>query len=287
MKIHYNREKLQKITEDFSNLTGLDIIVTDRDYNELTGCFRGCAFCRMLQQDPEGKRRCDGDDAALLNVCRKSGRMETHVCNAGLTDIAVPIRKDGCLLGYLLFGRIRNSDRFSDIAPRLTWIGDRLPELEAAFSQLPFYNESQIGSIANIATAVSAYILSENMLGEDYDIITRRIGAYIDAHLTEQLSVGHLCKALNVTKNALYEHFHSDFHCTVSAYISRKRLELAKQLLIETDLSVQEIAERSGIKTYTYLFTLMKQSEGMTPQQYRKRYLDKYSRGKIYDLEAE
>ena len=285
MKIYYNAEKLQKITEDFSNITGLDIEIVDSEYNIIADCYKGCDFCQTIQNDREVKKRCYCSDMELFTLCRESYRLETHVCHAGLTDMAVPIKKNNLLLGYILFGRIRSTENFSDIYDRISWTNYDYEMLNQEFLKLKYYNETQIESIANVATAITAYILSESMLNEEYNSMTNQIIACIDNNLTLDLSVDFLCRELNISKNILYEHFHSSFHCTVNEYICLKRLEKAKQLLIETDFSVSDIAEMSGIRNYTYFFKLMKEHEGITPQQYRKKYSERRTKGQMYKME--
>lgn len=272
MNIRYNEKKLQKITEDFSNITGLDIVVVDSEYREIASCYKGCNFCQIIQNNGEGEMRCACSDMELLTRCRENNKLETHICHAGLTDMAVPIQKNNLVLGYILFGRIRNTENFSDIYNRVSWISCNYEKLDREFRKLKYFNETQIESIANVATAITAYILSEGMLNEEYNSMTSKIIACIDDKLTLDLSVDFLCRELNISKNTLYEHFHSSFHCTVNEYISQKRFEKAKQLLIETDFSLADITELSGIRNYTYFFKLMKKYEGITPRQYRQKY---------------
>lgn len=275
MNIHYNAEKLQKIIEDFSNITGLDIVVVDNAYHKIAGSYKGCNFCKMIQNTDEGEKRCVCSDKELLALCRKSNKLETHICHAGLTDMAVPIQKNNLVLGYILFGRIRNTEKFSDIYNCISWISCDYENLNQEFRKLKYYNATQIESIANVATAITAYILSEGMLNEEYNSMTNKIMTCIDDNLTLDLSVDFLCRELNISRNILYEHFHSSFRCTVNEYICQKRLEKAKRLLIETDFPVSDIAELSGIRNYTYFFRLMKKYVGVTPQQYRKEALEK------------
>jgi ligand-binding sensor protein len=44
--------------------------------------------------------------------CEKAGASVSHRCHAGLVDTVVPIKYDGSILGFILFGQIRD-DKFS------------------------------------------------------------------------------------------------------------------------------------------------------------------------------
>ena len=53
------------------------------------------------------------------------------------------------------------------------------------------------------------------------------------------------------------------------AYVSRIRVEAAKEMLLESPLSIAEIAARTGFQDGFYFSKKFKQLTGMTPRQYR------------------
>jgi len=57
-----------------------------------------------------------------------------------------------------------------------------------------------------------------------------------------------------------------------SEYITAKRMELSKQLLLTTDKTIVEIAEETGVKDPSYFSKLFKTSYNMTPSKFRKQY---------------
>ena len=56
-----------------------------------------------------------------------------------------------------------------------------------------------------------------------------------------------------------------------STYLRRGQIACAKQLLADTDLSMNVIAYRCGFGTRTTFFRAFKRETGMTPSWYRKR----------------
>jgi AraC-like DNA-binding protein len=56
-----------------------------------------------------------------------------------------------------------------------------------------------------------------------------------------------------------------------SSYLRRLQLERAKRLLLQTTLSMNEIAYQSGFGTRTTFFRAFKRQTGLTPKQYRLR----------------
>ena len=57
------------------------------------------------------------------------------------------------------------------------------------------------------------------------------------------------------------------------SYLTSIRMEQAKKLLLTTSLSITEISERSGYKDYRVFTKVFKKSEGITPSQYRRDFL--------------
>ena len=55
-----------------------------------------------------------------------------------------------------------------------------------------------------------------------------------------------------------------------SDYLTSLRLQKAKTLLKEPNLSIQEIAEQSGYTDYFYFTKVFKKAEGISPSKYRK-----------------
>lgn len=76
-------------------------------------------------------------------------------------------------------------------------------------------------------------------------------------------------------------HFHIDYltRClkkhtgmTPLQYVNYLKMEDAKRYLSQTDMTLNEIAERIGIADYNYFIRLFRQKTGHTPGDYRKRW---------------
>ena len=58
------------------------------------------------------------------------------------------------------------------------------------------------------------------------------------------------------------------------AYLTNIRMEQAKKLLLSTPLSIAEVSERLGYGDYRVFTKAFKKSEGVTPSQYRRNFLE-------------
>lgn len=80
--------------------------------------------------------------------------------------------------------------------------------------------------------------------------------------------------ALNcfISKYHMCREFKRQTGKTIATFLKEVRIREAKLLLIQTDLPVANIAEKSGFDSINYFFYVFKNVEGMTPLQYRKQY---------------
>ena len=108
------------------------------------------------------------------------------------------------------------------------------------------------------------------MLKPSYSLSMQAAIEHINANLSASLSVEEIAKNSNISKNTLYRGFKKEFGMTVRDYITQKRMETAEKLLKNTDLSIEEIADKVGFSTSAYFGSVFKKSKGISPLKFRK-----------------
>ncbi|MDZ8120465.1 AraC family transcriptional regulator [Pontiella agarivorans] len=94
---------------------------------------------------------------------------------------------------------------------------------------------------------------------------------FMRKHAYEEISVADVLKAVPMGRRVLERKFKLVFGRTPLEEIRRMRIDKARKLLAETDLSMQEIAEACGYATYNYLTQIFKRVTGVSPSVYRKQ----------------
>ena len=87
-----------------------------------------------------------------------------------------------------------------------------------------------------------------------------------DPELDQQL----LCRELGVSRASLFNKMKAITGAGTKEYITRIRLEKAKSLIENTDLSIAEISDLTGFASQSYFSTAFKNFTGATPSQYKK-----------------
>ena len=106
--------------------------------------------------------------------------------------------------------------------------------------------------------------------GRAINSITR----YLQEHLSEELSLSVLAEEFHLNPQYISQLFKNEIGVNFLTYLTGIRMEKAKKLLLSSSLSVAEVAERSGYADYRVFTKVFKKSEGVTPSQYRRDFLD-------------
>jgi LacI family transcriptional regulator len=94
---------------------------------------------------------------------------------------------------------------------------------------------------------------------------------YIRRHACDGLRVAELLARLPLSPSVLERRFRALLGRSPKAEISRVQLERARQLLAETDLPLDAVAEKAGLRDARYLCDVFARKTGMTPGAYRKQ----------------
>ncbi|MBP2241523.1 YesN/AraC family two-component response regulator [Cytobacillus eiseniae] len=93
---------------------------------------------------------------------------------------------------------------------------------------------------------------------------------YIDRHLKDELTQKNVAAHVHLNPSYFSVLFKEQVNLTFSEYVTRRRIQRAKELMISTNLTVNEVAYEVGYKTSKYFIKLFKEIEGVTPSTYRK-----------------
>ena len=93
----------------------------------------------------------------------------------------------------------------------------------------------------------------------------------IDARYSEPLDLDELARTANFSRYHFLRAFRRAFHVTPHEYLTRKRIERAKELLAESEFTVTEICFEVGFESLGSFSTLFHKIVGWSPSIYRAR----------------
>ena len=108
---------------------------------------------------------------------------------------------------------------------------------------------------------------------EDYFV---SIQNYLDSNYNENLNLDALAQQFSINKYYLQKQFKKKMGLSPNEYLTRVRLEKAKNLLRTTNETMTQIAQEVGY-TASYFDNVFKKYESVTPHIYRQRWYDSES----------
>lgn len=140
-------------------------------------------------------------------------------------------------------------------------------------------HKSEITNILN-AKHLTDLLTSSILNNNSYDDCTNKfrhklfsVKDYLDSNFTSQLNLEEIAEMFYISKFYLTREFKKAFGTTVIQYVLSKRIEYAKELLIYTNKSIEEISEACGFNDQSYFSRQFKKSENMTCLSFRKKHM--------------
>jgi AraC family transcriptional regulator len=97
----------------------------------------------------------------------------------------------------------------------------------------------------------------------------RRVIDYIEAHLSEPLTLGSIAASVGLTRMHFAAQFRLATGFTPSSFLRRRRVERAQQLLLESDWPVAQIALACGFGAQSHFSAVFKRMVGCSPTWWR------------------
>ena len=156
-----------------------------------------------------------------------------------------------------------------------------LPQTQMAALEQSLSLSTQISTCSELIQYELQHILKENFLfagqspadlpSEDI----RRVISYMEEHIAEKIDMDTLAAMAFLSRTGLIWKFHQQLDSTPQQVLIQLRMRLAKQLLLETDLSITQIAQQCGYANGYYFSNAFHSNTGMSPSAFRNFYLKK------------
>lgn len=263
----------------FTTVTGMPMALREPGSWQLP--FRGKpgenSFCALL-----AKR--NGSCAACLRLQEQLGKAAAHdactlTCPFGLSETAVPVRNGNELVALLQTGQVfrkkPDAAQFRRVQRKLREVGvGEIPGLEEAFFATPVMAPKRYEGVVQLLSVFARQLsaASNELLIEQANAeppVVTRAKEYIREHTSEELSLGQVARAVNTSASYFCRLFKKATGINYSQYLSRVRLEKAKQLLVNRNLRVSEVAFQVGFQSLTHFNRVFKKLLGQSPTEYR------------------
>jgi AraC-like DNA-binding protein/ligand-binding sensor protein len=272
----------QEYERAFAEATGLPVALRPVDSWQLPlhGKQNEGPFCALMAERSRACGSCLEVQEKLAQAA--NGEPATSVCPAGMSDTVVPVRLGDRLIGFLQTGQVfrkpPTQEQFERTAQLLAKWGvtmDRAALRQAYFATrvVPAKRHEAVIKLLSIfaqhLSALSNQILVKQENAEPP--LISRAKAFIAEHQTESLSLGQVAKSVNSSPFYFCKLFKKATGLNFTDYLSRIRIERAKNLLLNPNLRVSEIAFEVGFQSLTHFNRVFKHTVGQSPTHYREQ----------------
>lgn len=147
------------------------------------------------------------------------------------------------------------------------------------FSLLSFYDAvhkergRESGKVDEHVLACLILMLEEYARSQSYSELTRKILEYLRKNFRERITLNDVGRISYFSPIYCDTVFKREIGCAIIDYILTLRIEEAKRLLAQGDISIGKIAEAVGFADSNYFSRAFKKRSGYSPSEYRKNIL--------------
>lgn len=276
MSLQIAQSELTALLHDFYTLTGIRVVIFDNNFQEILAYpVPHCELCELVRQDKTRLAHCCQSDFASFAESRQRDKLVIYQCHAGLYEATAPIKSNGIVMGYMMFGQITENKHhlIESIAERFNLPADQIETWQNAARKVKQKNVTQIHAAAKIAEACTFYVLQKELVSLRHEKLADRMIQYIDENLAQDITARDLASKFLISRTKLYDILQKQLGMGIGEYIRRRRLDQARRLLISSEQKIVEVAEQFGFKDYANFSKAFKREFSLSPSAYRAKHL--------------
>lgn len=270
----------QEYERAFTEATGLPVALRPVETWQLPlhGKRHEGAWCALMAAKSRSCAHCLQTQEQLAQ--QATNEAYTITCGAGLCETMVPVRLGERLIGYLQTGQVfRKRPTEIQFERTAKLMGERgvdatRQEMHQAYFATRTMPARQHESVIKLLSIFAQHlsILSNQIIvrqGNAEPPVITKAKKYIEEHQTEDMSLAEVAKAVNTSSFYFCKMFRKVTGINFTDYLARLRIERAKNLLLNPNLRISEIAFEVGFQSLTHFNRVFKRILGQAPTDYR------------------
>lgn len=275
-------EMFQNYERAYTETTGMPITLRAVETWQLPlhGKRRENPFCALMAERSRTCAACLQTQEQLAHGAMNSACVMT--CSYGLCELAVPVKLGTQTIGLLQTGQVMRQKptaaSFDRAITKAKELGVELDHAKAreAYFATPVVSQKKLDSVSSLLSIFADHLsMKSNQIAvqaatAEPPVITKA-KQYIREHHTDDLSLGQVAAAVHTSVYYFCKLFHKVTGTTFTEFVSRTRIEKSKNLLLNPNLRISEIAYEVGFQSLTHFNRVFKKIVGESPTIYRAR----------------
>ncbi len=271
---------IQDMLVNFYAISGLRVGLHDEKMNIITEypvksqLYDDLRFCDKVRfHSPMFTQMCYDCDMQAYNRVSRTGKTYIYTCHGGFLEAIVPIMVDNVILCCFMIGQVRRAADCRQVQQLVQCVESEIEltaEMEEAYAAMPVMSLEKFTAFVYFLETCASHIYEKRFIRLQGKDLIEKFQRYVEEHIHESMSVNQVAAALHVSASHLARVIAGDMQTTFSDYLNHARIKVAKDMLLSTDLSVAEVAERLAYNDPTYFMRVFKRITGMTCTEFKK-----------------
>ena len=280
--IFYDKPQLVEILDAFYNLSGIQVGIYlyypngQFLFSHPSGM---SSFCSIIRTKPEIIEKCRKCDLLHMEKCKKEDAPIVFNCHMGLTEVVAPLKENNVVICYFMFGQLlieETKEQSSQIIyNNIKDAGFDDKMIKKAIKDIHCVSGSKLNAMVKILQAIISDVFITKIIDHPKITFIDNLNSYIDSNISKNILVKDICKHLNFSRNYLYMYAKKYIDCPLNEYILNRRINFAKNLLLNSNTIMKEICLKCGFSDYHYFARIFKRKTGISPRAFRHNKYNK------------
>ena len=237
-------------------------------------------ICQFLHTSPAGKQACQKCTQEAIEHSLNSGLPTIVKCHIGLNDAYVPLIVDGRNVGILSCGQFLfekpTESTYSEMQKRFRSFDLFVEEETMRSFSIPVFSERKFKALTAFMSGFGFFLSAAERHLEYVTMKSsikpiERAKFYIASHYAEDLTLQFVSKCCSISCSRLSHLFKDVLGLTFTRYLNEFRLQKARNLIVNSDLSVMEIALQVGFRSISHFNHLFRRTFSTNPLSLREQ----------------
>ena len=191
-------------------------------------------------------------------------------CYAGVGEFVFPLYAFDMVIGFIsVGGYVGSSEKRSGFALKYGFCEAKLERLakEELIFDVPDF-ELVKTLILPLSSMLTLYI-EKNSVSLAEENLHGKILSIIHTGYTRKLTVSEIAAACHYSTSCINRYFKEKSGETINEYLTKTRMKKARQLLLNSEMSIEDIAASTGFSDTNYFISSFSRFYGLPPKKYK------------------
>jgi AraC-like DNA-binding protein/ligand-binding sensor protein len=265
---------VQSMLNCFTKLLGIRIVSYSDDGKEISdrASQSNCQYCQLLKEQLDIEDQCHSLNRKMQLQSAQQKKVIRYQCHGGMVECAMPLYVSTQIVGYVMIGQFRISDKMPsnicDLWAKLVGTD----ELERAYHEAPCFKRERINDILEMLTILVGFIIDSRMVNRrGYNSLDSLL-TYMEEHIDENLRISQAAGLVFRSKSGFSLAFKTLMGKCFNQYqIDLKLAKADEYFQVMPDITIREVARKLGYKDPLYFSRLYRKHRGTPPLAARKQ----------------